>query len=105
MADEITREQVESVASKLNQFAEGLSESEQQVLACALVAAIAPAGASAATTVGSPLSRAGGDAGYCSGDSPGTRCTIVQLTLGTADQAVPGDGVITSWSVRHGRVS
>jgi hypothetical protein len=33
MADEFTREEVESVANKLNQFAEGLSDSERQVLA------------------------------------------------------------------------
>src|SRR5690349_12435826 len=69
------------------------------LLAVGLVVALVPASASAATTVGSSLD-AGGGSGYCSGDSPGTRCTVLQLTLGTVDQAVPADGVITKWSVR-----
>jgi hypothetical protein len=67
--------------------------------------AVLPTTASAATIVGSDLSRSPGDAGYgwCSGTSPGVRCTILQLTLGTADQAVPAAGVITRWSVRDAR--
>ena len=70
-----------------------------RVLALCLVAALAPASASAATTVGSDLSRPG-EGGYCVGDAAGTRCTLLQLTLGTADQGVPVDGVITRWAVR-----
>src|SRR3954452_6339594 len=38
--------------------------------------------------------------GHCTGDDPGTSCTEVQLTLGTVDQAVPYDGVVTGWAVR-----
>ena len=61
--------------------------------------ALLPTAASAATVVGSDLSRSGGG-GYCSGAEPGVRCTVVQVTLGTTDQAVPTSGVITRWSVR-----
>jgi hypothetical protein len=65
----------------------------------ALVPVLSPAPAVASTTVGSTLSRPA-TGGYCSGDGPAARCTILQLTLGTADQVVPRDGVITRWSVR-----
>jgi hypothetical protein len=59
--------------------------------------------ASAATVVGSDLATSTDTAGYCSGDGPGTRCTVLQLTLGTVDQAVRADGVITRWAVRDAR--
>jgi hypothetical protein len=39
MTDDITREEIESVADKLNRFAAGLSESEQRVLAWIVVRA------------------------------------------------------------------
>lgn len=69
------------------------------VVALCVAAAVAPASARAATTIGSDLARPGGS-GFCVGDSAGTRCTLLQLTLGTADQAVRADGVITRWAVR-----
>jgi hypothetical protein len=68
-------------------------------LAVVAVAAAVPASARAAITVGSDLSQAGGP-DYCTGSGPGDACTILQLTLGTTDQAVPVDGTITSWAVR-----
>jgi hypothetical protein len=60
----------------------------------------APAAAHAATVVGSSLTRSSDTFGYCTGDEPGSSCTVLQLTLGTASQAVPYDGVVTSWAVR-----
>jgi hypothetical protein len=69
--------------------------------------AAAPASASAPAptpggrwVVGSRLDKAPGKAGYCSGNSPVSACTMVQITLGKTDQAIPADGVVTSWSVR-----
>jgi hypothetical protein len=74
---------------------------KRSILVVALVAAaLAPGSASAATTIGSDLTRSSSTAGYCVGDGPGAPCTILQLTLGTVDQAVPADGVITGWAVR-----
>ena len=52
------------------------------------------------SVVGSRLDQSPGDTGYCTGGGPGGRCTVLQLTLGEADQAVRADGVITRWSVR-----
>jgi Protein kinase domain len=54
------------------------------------------------TRIGSDLSQGPGGSGYCT-DRPGEPCTDLQVTLGTVDQAVPKDGVITSWSVRNGK--
>jgi hypothetical protein len=68
-------------------------------LAVAAVTVAVPASAHGAIIVGSDLSQAGG-ADYCTGTGPGARCTVLQLTLGTTDQAVPVDGTITSWAVR-----
>ena len=69
------------------------------VAAVFLALVILPGSALAATTIGSDLSQSGGD-GFCTGNSAGTRCTALQLTLGIVDQAVPADGVITRWAVR-----
>jgi hypothetical protein len=54
------------------------------------------------SVVGSALTQTPGESGYCSGEG-GTSCTVVQLTLGGADQAVRSDGVITRWAVRGGK--
>jgi hypothetical protein len=63
------------------------------------VLAAAPAAASA-VTIGSDLARAGDATGYCTGDGPGSGCTVLQLSIGTTDLAVPADGVVTRWTVR-----
>jgi hypothetical protein len=69
----------------------------------AAIAAAAAVPAQAATTVGSDLSRPADSQGFCTADGPGDACTLVQLTLGTTDEAVPLDGVITRWAVRDAR--
>jgi hypothetical protein len=53
--------------------------------------------------VGSLLTLTPGEAGYCSGGGPGQTCSVLQLTLGSADQSVRADGVVTRWSVRGGK--
>jgi serine/threonine-protein kinase len=75
--------------------------------ASASPAGVTPAAAAGAgpssegrSVVGSPLTAAPGDAGYCTDDSPGSGCTVLQLTLGNVDQAVRADGVITGFAVR-----
>jgi serine/threonine-protein kinase len=56
------------------------------------------------SVVGSALTQAPGDSGYCSGAGEGSSsCTVVQITLGGTDQAVRADGVITRWAVRGGK--
>jgi protein kinase-like protein len=55
------------------------------------------------SVVGSDLAQPPGDSGYCSGGGQGSACTVLQLKLGTSDQAVRADGVITRWSVRGGK--
>jgi hypothetical protein len=67
------------------------------LVAAAMIAATGPA--DGATTIGSDLSRTA-TGGYCVGDGPGSRCTELQLALGTTDQAVPADGILTRWAVR-----
>jgi hypothetical protein len=69
-------------------------------LAVLAAVAVAPTAASGATVLGSALSRGGDAPGYCTGDGPGAACTVLQLTLGSADQAVPFDGVLTRWATR-----
>jgi hypothetical protein len=69
-------------------------------LAALAAALCSPARALAATiTIGSDLSRPG-TPNWCTGQGPGASCTLLQLALGGTDQAVPADGVITSWSTR-----
>jgi hypothetical protein len=68
----------------------------------AAAAGAGPAG-EGRSVVGSPLTVAPGDAGYCSDDSPEAACTVLQLTLGHVDQAVRADGVITGFAVRGGK--
>jgi hypothetical protein len=60
-------------------------------------AALSPAAALGATTVGSDLAAAGSKESCFSGDA----CTIVQTELPGRRLTAPNDGVITSWSVRN----
>lgn len=68
-----------------------------------VMAALAlPAAAHGATTVGSSLtSDPGIYRGWCTGDGPGSACTVLQHTLGSADQAVPFDGVVVAFRLRQ----
>jgi hypothetical protein len=65
-----------------------------------LLLTLVPAAATAATVVGSTLTRTSETPGYCVGDGPGAGCTVLQISLGTASTAVPHDGVLTGWAVR-----
>jgi hypothetical protein len=73
------------------------------LLATAVVVVLTPASAEAATTIGSDLGRASDTPGWCVGDGPGEGCTYLQLSLGTADQVIRSDGVITRWATRDAR--
>ncbi|HYF27377.1 MAG TPA: serine/threonine-protein kinase, partial [Baekduia sp.] len=56
------------------------------------------------TVVGSTLTQAPGEGGYCSGGGKGAAaCTVVHVRLGRRDQALRFDGVITGWAVRGGK--
>ena len=65
-------------------------------------AVVAPATAGR-SIVGSPLTQAPGEEGFCGGGSGDRACTVLQVTLGTVDQSVRADGVITRWTVRGGK--